>query len=101
MYQFREKTSWAAASPLSIDPDQVVYVWFDALINYLTGVGYGTDDSMFSKWWPADVHIVGKDIIKFHCALWPAMLLSAELALPKKVFAHGFLLSMGKRLANL
>lgn len=69
---------------------QVLYVWFDALINYLTGVGYAKNEDNFKKWWPADLHLVGKDIIKFHCALWPAMLLSAGLPLPKKVFAHGF-----------
>lgn len=86
--------------PLPIDPKHVVYVWFDALINYLTGIGYGWDEALFEKWWPADVHIVGKDIIKFHCALWPAMLLSAGLPLPKKVFAHGFFTINGERIGK-
>ncbi len=84
----REKSEWGV--PLPIDPTHVVYVWFDALINYLTGVGFGWDEKLFWRYWPADVHIVGKDIIKFHCALWPAMLLSAGLPLPKRIFAHGF-----------
>lgn len=86
--------------PLPIDAGQVVYVWFDALINYLTGIGYGSDEKQFAKWWPADVHIVGKDIIKFHCALWPAMLLSAGLPLPRKVFAHGFFTINGDKVSK-
>ncbi|MEK7516700.1 MAG: class I tRNA ligase family protein, partial [Patescibacteria group bacterium] len=85
---------------------QVLYVWFDALINYLTGVGYGaTNEKKFKKYWPADLHLVGKDIIKFHCALWPAMLLSAGLPLPKRVFAHGFFtvdgVKMSKTIGNV
>jgi methionyl-tRNA synthetase len=76
--------------PVPDDPKHVVYVWFDALINYLTGAGYGTDEGLFRKWWPADLHVVGKDIVRFHTLLWPAMLMSAGLPLPKRVFAHGF-----------
>ena len=76
--------------PVPDDPRHVVYVWFDALINYLTAVGYGTDEAMFAKWWPADLHVVGKDIVRFHTLLWPAMLMSAGLALPKRVASHGF-----------
>lgn len=86
--------------PLPIDSGHVVYVWFDALINYLTGVGYGWNDDLFARWWPADLHLVGKDIIKFHCALWPAMLLSAGLPLPKKVFAHGFFTINGEKVSK-
>ena len=86
--------------PLPIDPSHVVYVWFDALINYLTGIGFGWNEELFKKFWPADVHIVGKDIIKFHCALWPAMLMSAGLPLPKKVFAHGFFTINGQRIGK-
>ena len=60
------------------NPDHTVYVWFDALINYVTGVGFGTDEGRFKKWWPADVHVIGKDITRFHCIYWPAMLMSAR-----------------------
>lgn len=86
--------------PVPIDKTQALYVWFDALINYLTGVGFAKDEKNFSKWWPADLHLVGKDIIKFHCALWPAMLMSAGLPLPKKVFAHGFFTLNGQKISK-
>ncbi|MEO6811218.1 MAG: methionine--tRNA ligase [Isosphaeraceae bacterium] len=77
--------------PVPFDPDQTIYVWFDALLNYITAIGYGSDDeSRFQTLWPADVHVIGKDITRFHCALWPAMLMSAGLSLPKQVFGHGF-----------
>jgi methionyl-tRNA synthetase len=76
--------------PVPFDPEQTIYVWFDALLNYITGVGYGTDEARFRSLWPADVHVIGKDITRFHCALWPAMLLSAGVALPRRVFGHGF-----------
>lgn len=76
--------------PVPDDPQHVIYVWFDALINYLTGAGYGTDDALFEKWWPADLHVVGKDIVRFHTLLWPAMLMSADLPVPGRVFGHGF-----------
>ncbi len=94
----RQSLKWGI--PLPIDKTHVVYVWFDALINYLTGVGYGTDDEMFKKYWPAELHLVGKDIIKFHCALWPAMLMSAGLPLPKQVFAHGFFTIDGDKISK-
>ena len=81
-------------------PDHTVYVWFDALINYVTGVGFGTDEKKFKKWWPADVHIIGKDISRFHCIYWPAMLLSAGVELPRKIFVHGFLEYRGQRLSK-
>lgn len=86
--------------PVPGDDSQRIYVWFDALINYLTGVGYGTDDALFQKFWPADLHLVGKDIIKFHCALWPAMLLSAGVELPRHVFAHGFFTIGGEKMSK-
>lgn len=76
--------------PVPFDPEQTIYVWFDALLNYITAIGYGTDESRFAELWPADVHVIGKDITRFHCALWPAMLLSAGLPLPRRVFGHGF-----------
>ncbi|MBX6315081.1 MAG: methionine--tRNA ligase [Isosphaeraceae bacterium] len=76
--------------PVPFDPEQTIYVWFDALLNYITAIGYGTDEARFRSLWPADVHVIGKDITRFHCALWPAMLMSAGLPLPKQVFGHGF-----------
>lgn len=80
--------------PLPFDDEHVTYVWVDALINYLTALGYGSDDETeFQKRWPADFHFVGKDIIRFHCVIWPAMLMAAGLPLPKHVFAHGFLMA--------
>jgi methionyl-tRNA synthetase len=84
----RRNFTWGIDIPW--DAEHKIYVWFDALLNYITGVGYGTDEALFQKWWPADVHFIGKDITRFHCALWPAMLWSAGLELPKRVFAHGF-----------
>lgn len=86
--------------PFPYDESQTIYVWFDALVNYLTGVGYGTDDQKFEKYWPANVHVVGKDILKFHCALWPAMLMSAGLLLPKRVFAHGYFTVDGQKISK-
>ena len=82
------------------EPGHTVYVWFDALINYVTGVGFGTDEATFAKWWPADVHVIGKDISRFHCIFWPAMLLAAGVALPKQVFVHGFLENTSGRLSK-
>ncbi len=84
----RKGFTWGIKVPF--DADQTIYVWFDALLNYITGIGYGTDPEQFRRLWPADVHLIGKDITRFHCALWPAMLLSAGLPLPLQVFAHGF-----------
>ncbi len=86
--------------PVPGDPSQALYVWFDALINYLTGIGFGEDEDKFQKFWPVDVHIVGKEITKFHCALWPAMLLSAGLPLPQKVYAHGWLTVDGQKMSK-
>jgi len=86
--------------PVPGDESQRIYVWFDALINYLTGVGYGTDEKMFAKFWPANLHLVGKDILKFHCALWPAMLMSADIPLPEHVFAHGFFTVNGDKMSK-
>jgi methionyl-tRNA synthetase len=84
----RKGFSWGIKVPF--DPDQTIYVWFDALLNYITGIGYGTDEERFRRHWPAGVHVIGKDITRFHCALWPAMLMSAGVALPERVFGHGF-----------
>ena len=72
------------------DETFTIYVWFDALLTYITGIGYGDDDAEFNKWWSCDTHFIGKDITRFHCALWPAMLLAAGVEPPKQVFGHGF-----------
>jgi methionyl-tRNA synthetase len=86
--------------PLPFAPENVIYVWFDALICYAAGVGYGTDEALFTKWWPADLHIVGKDITRFHTVVWPAMLMSAALPLPKQVFGHGWVNFGGQRMSK-
>lgn len=82
------------------NPEHTVYVWFDALINYVTGAGFGTDEKKFAKWWPCDVHVIGKDISRFHCIYWPAMLMSAGVELPREIFVHGFLEYRGQRLSK-
>jgi methionyl-tRNA synthetase len=86
--------------PLPFDPSSVVYVWFDALINYASAVGLGTDPGMLARWWPADLHIIGKDITRFHTVIWPAMLMSAGVALPRQVFGHGFMTFNGQRMSK-
>jgi methionyl-tRNA synthetase len=90
--------------PVPWDPDQVVYVWFDALLNYATAVGLGDADGpgaeQFATTFPADVHLVGKDILRFHAVIWPAMLMAAGLPLPRKVFAHGWLLVGGEKMSK-
>ncbi|MBW8298065.1 MAG: methionine--tRNA ligase, partial [Hydrogenophaga sp.] len=83
------------------DPKHVMYVWVDALTNYITATGYVEDENgPRAKYWPCDVHIIGKDIIRFHAVYWPAFLMSAGLPLPKRVFAHGFLLYMGEKMSK-
>jgi len=87
----RSTFSWGI--PVPDDPKHVIYVWFDALANYATALGYGSsDDSKFKKFWPADVHMIGKEIVRFHCVYWPAFLMAARLPLPKSIVAHGWLL---------
>jgi len=86
--------------PISFRPESVIYVWFDALINYLTGAGYGTDDELFARRWPADLHVIGKDITRFHCIIWPAMLMAAGVELPRRVFAHGWVTVGGSKLSK-
>ena len=88
------------------DPKHVVYVWLDALVNYITALGYGSqDDSLFKKFWPADLHVVGKDIIRFHGIYWPIFLMALDLPLPKKLFAHGWIMmkdgKMSKSVGNV
>ena len=94
----RAGQSWGI--PVPHDPGSVVYVWFDALINYAAAAGFGTDDAKAAKWWPADLHVIGKDITRFHTVIWPAMLMSAGLALPKQVFGHGFMSVDGQRMSK-
>ena len=94
----RAGQSWGI--PVPSDPDSVVYVWIDALINYASGVGYGTDDRLFEKWWPADLHVIGKDITRFHCVVWPAMLMSAGVPLPRQVFGHGWVHWQGQKMSK-
>lgn len=82
-------------------PDHVMYVWVDALTNYLTGVGFpDTESKLFQRYWPADLHMIGKDIIRFHTVYWPAFLMSAGIPLPRRVFAHGFLLNKGEKMSK-
>ena len=86
--------------PLPFAPENVVYVWFDALINYCSAVGYGTDPARFEKWWPADLHVIGKDITRFHTVMWPAMLWSAGVEAPRQVFGHGWINYGGQRMSK-
>ncbi|CAN5594154.1 methionine--tRNA ligase [soil metagenome] len=95
------RTSFDWGVPVPGHPDHVMYVWVDALTNYLTGVGFpDTSSETFEKYWPADLHMIGKDIIRFHTVYWPAFLMSAGLALPRKVFAHGFLFNRGEKMSK-
>jgi methionyl-tRNA synthetase len=94
----RAGQSWGV--PLPFEPDSVVYVWFDALINYATAVGYGADEARFAQWWPADLHVIGKDITRFHTVVWPAMLWSAGVEAPRQVFGHGWLHYGGQRMSK-
>jgi methionyl-tRNA synthetase len=82
------------------DPEHVMYVWVDALTNYITGVGFPDEDDANWRYWPADVHVIGKDIIRFHAVFWPAFLMSAGVALPKRVYAHGFLFNRGEKMSK-
>ncbi len=87
--------------PFPGDEGHRIYVWFDALTNYLTGAGFPNDTAEMSKWWPADLHVIGKNITRFHCLYWPAMLMSAGIPLPTRVFAHGFMYDIsGQRMSK-
>lgn len=95
------RTTFTWGIPVTFDPKHVVYVWIDALSNYITALGYSTDhDELFQKYWPADVHIVGKEIIRFHTIIWPAMLMALDLPLPEKVYGHGWLTIDGKKISK-
>ncbi len=91
--------------PLPFDPEFTIYVWFDALLTYITGIGYGDDEPLFNSLWPCDVHFIGKDITRFHALLWPAMCWAAGIAPPRRVFSHGFVTvdgtKMGKSMGNV
>ncbi|AIY88962.1 MULTISPECIES: methionine--tRNA ligase [unclassified Thermotoga] len=94
------RTTFKWGVPMKDDPEHVIYVWVDALINYISAIGYGWNDEMFNKWWPADLHLIGKEINRFHSIIWPAMLMSVGLPLPKKVFAHGWLTVNGQKISK-
>jgi len=94
------RSSFKWGIPVPNDPDQVIYVWFDALINYLTGVGFLENKEMFAKFWPADVHILGKDNVRWHALLWPAILKSAGIELPKTILVNGFLNLNGQKISK-
>ncbi|MEZ5131327.1 MAG: methionine--tRNA ligase [Mycobacterium sp.] len=95
------RTSFDWGVPVPGDPAHVMYVWVDALTNYLTGAGYpDTDSSLYQRYWPADLHMIGKDIIRFHAVYWPAFLMSAGIPLPRRVFAHGFLYNRGEKMSK-
>jgi methionyl-tRNA synthetase len=94
----RTSFDWGVKVPAS--EGHVMYVWLDALTNYLTGLGYPDDTELMRKFWPADVHLIGKDVVRFHAVYWPAFLMSAGIALPKQVYGHGFLLSRGEKMSK-
>ncbi|WP_195971975.1 methionine--tRNA ligase [Clostridium thermobutyricum] len=95
------RTSFNWGVPVTFDTDHVVYVWIDALSNYITALGYGSDnDELYKKFWPANVHLIGKDILRFHTIYWPIMLMALDLPLPKQVFGHGWLLVDGGKMSK-
>jgi methionyl-tRNA synthetase len=94
----RAGQSWGI--PMPQDPSSVIYVWVDALINYITAVGFGTDERLFQTWWPADLHVIGKDITRFHAVIWPAMLMSAGVPVPRQVFGHGWVHQKGEKMSK-
>jgi methionyl-tRNA synthetase len=94
----RTTLDWGIAVPGA--PEHVMYVWVDALTNYITGVGFPDEHSPLWRYWPADVHVIGKDILRFHAVYWPAFLMSARLELPKRIFSHGFVLNRGEKMSK-
>ena len=95
------RTSFTWGIPVEFDPGHVVYVWLDALSNYISALGYlQGDDANFKKYWPADVHLVGKEIVRFHTIIWPAMLMALDLPLPKQIFGHGWLVINGGKMSK-
>lgn len=98
------RTSFQWGVPVPGDPDHVMYVWIDALTNYISALGYGTDEddknNKMDKFWPASLHVVGKDILRFHAVYWPAMLMAADLPVPKRLFAHGWWTKDGEKISK-
>jgi methionyl-tRNA synthetase len=94
------RTSFDWGVPVPGSDGHVMYVWLDALTNYITGLGYPDDTELWRRYWPADVHLIGKDVVRFHAVYWPAFLMSAGIALPRQVFGHGFLLSRGEKMSK-
>lgn len=95
------RTTFSWGIPVDFDPKHVIYVWIDALTNYITALGYLSDnDSLFKKYWPADLHLVGKEIVRFHAIIWPALLMALDLPLPKQVFGHGWLKIDGGKISK-
>jgi methionyl-tRNA synthetase len=94
------RTSFDWGVPVPGNPNHVMYVWLDALTNYITGLGYPDDTELWRRYWPADVHLIGKDVVRFHAVYWPAFLMSAGISLPKQVYGHGFLLSRGEKMSK-
>ncbi|MDO4539607.1 MAG: methionine--tRNA ligase [Syntrophomonadaceae bacterium] len=94
------RTTFKWGIPVPFDSSHVVYVWFDALINYISALGYGDPASENAKYWPADVHLMAKDILRFHAIIWPTMLMAADIPLPKKVFAHGWIMLEGGKMSK-
>ncbi len=94
----RTNFTWGVQVPF--DEKHVIYVWFDALINYISAIGYLSDENNFKKWWPADLHLMGKEIVRFHTVIWPIMLMALDLPLPKKVFGHGWWTVEGEKMSK-
>src|SRR5437762_3004412 len=94
------RTSFDWGVPVPGSDNHVMYVWLDALTNYITGLGYPDDTELWRRYWPANVHLIGKDVVRFHAVYWPAFLMSAGIALPKQVYGHGFLLSRGEKMSK-
>ena len=94
------RTTFSWGVPVPFNKKHVVYVWFDALINYLSAIGYGSDEDKFNRYWPADVHLMAKDIIRFHAVIWPTMLMALDLPLPKQVCAHGWIMLEGGKMSK-
>tara|TARA_R110000868_G_scaffold144396_5_gene363507 strand:+ start:3984 stop:5675 length:1692 start_codon:yes stop_codon:yes gene_type:complete len=95
----KAKLDWGVEVPG--DANHVMYVWFDALTNYITGLGYpDTEAKLFKRFWPADAHIIGKDVVRFHAIIWPAMLMAANIELPKRIYGHGFLTNRGEKMSK-